>query len=154
MRGQRELLYYIGQGRRGRTYLFSVDGFAFEAPVNWYADRQMWDMPPAYSDTREIPMNLPALMSCLECHGSGIQPPVAGTENRYKLPIFSYPGVTCERCHVLVSAGGLDLTATRWIDTVPHDREELMAVRFPPLSCGHCFRNSSTREAASSFLPN
>ena len=99
VRGKRELLYYIGQGRRGRTYLFSVDGFAFEAPVNWYSDRQMWDMPPAYSNTREIPMNLPALMSCLECHGSGIQPPVAGTENRYKVPIFSYPGVTCERCH-------------------------------------------------------
>ena len=99
VRGKRELLYYIGQGRRGRTYLFSVDGFAFEAPVNWYADRQMWDMPPAYSDTREIPMNLPALMSCLACHGSGIQRPVAGTENRYKVPIFSYPGVTCERCH-------------------------------------------------------
>lgn len=99
VRGKRELLYYIGQGRRGRTYLFSVDGFAFEAPVNWYADRQMWEMPPAYSNTREIPMNLPALMSCLECHGSGIQPPVGGSENRYKLPIFSHPGVSCERCH-------------------------------------------------------
>jgi tetratricopeptide (TPR) repeat protein len=97
--GKRQLLYYIGQGRRGRTYLFSVDGFVFESPVNWYADRHMWDMAPAYGGTREMPLNLPALVSCLECHVSGIQPPIDGTENRYNIPLFAYSGVTCERCH-------------------------------------------------------
>lgn len=99
VRGKRELLYYIGEGRRGRTYLFSVDGFVFESPVNWYSDRHLWDMAPGYHDAQEIPMNLPALASCLDCHVSGIQPPVAGTENRYKTPVFAYSGVTCERCH-------------------------------------------------------
>ncbi|MGB8771317.1 MAG: multiheme c-type cytochrome [Candidatus Korobacteraceae bacterium] len=99
VRGKRELLYYIGQGRRGRTYLFSVDGFVFELPVNWYSDKHMWDMAPAYGDVREAPMNLPALTSCLDCHVSGIRPPIQGTENRYKMPVFAYSGVTCERCH-------------------------------------------------------
>ena len=99
VRGKRELLYYIGQGRRGRTYLFSVDGFVFESPVNWYTDKHMWDMAPAYGNVREAPMNLPALTSCLDCHVSGIQPPIQGTENRYKMPVFAYSGVTCERCH-------------------------------------------------------
>jgi tetratricopeptide (TPR) repeat protein len=97
--GKRELLYYIGQGRRGRTYLFSVDGFVFESPVNWYTDRHMWDMAPAYGNAREIPMTLPALTSCLDCHVSGIQPPINGTENRYRMPVFTFSGVTCERCH-------------------------------------------------------
>src|SRR5271165_3664884 len=97
--GKRELLYFIGQGRRGRTYLFSDDGFVFESPVNWYTDRHMWDMTPAYGNAREIPMTLPALTSCLDCHVSGIQPPIQGTENRYKMPVFAYSGVTCERCH-------------------------------------------------------
>ena len=97
--GKRELLYYIGQGRRGRTYLFSVDGFLFEAPVNWYTDKHMWDMAPAYGNVQEAPMNLPALTSCLDCHVSGIQPPIKGTENRYTMPVFAYSGVTCERCH-------------------------------------------------------
>ncbi len=99
VRGKHELLYYIGQGRRGRTYLYSVDGFVFESPVNWYTDKHMWDMAPAYGDVREAPMNLPALTSCMDCHVSGIQPPIQGTENRYKMPVFSYSGVTCERCH-------------------------------------------------------
>ena len=99
VRGKRELLYYIGQGRRGRTYLFSVDGFFFESPVNWYTDRHLWDMAPGYLDAPEAPMNLPAVASCLECHVSGMRPPVQGTENRYEMPVFAFAGVTCERCH-------------------------------------------------------
>ncbi|HZD31377.1 MAG TPA: hypothetical protein VE779_06925, partial [Candidatus Angelobacter sp.] len=48
--GKRELLYYIGQGRRGTTYLFAVDGFYFETPINLYTSRHVWDMAPAYGD--------------------------------------------------------------------------------------------------------
>ena len=99
VQGKRQLLYYIGQGRRGTTYLFSVDGFYFETPINLYTSRHTWDMAPAYGDAREIPMNLPALTSCMDCHVSGIRPPIEGTENRYASPLFLYPGVTCERCH-------------------------------------------------------
>jgi hypothetical protein len=97
--GKRELLYSIGSGRRGRSYLFATDGFVFESPINWYADRQVWDMAPAYGDAREIPMNLPAYASCLNCHTSGMQPPNKGTENRYATPVFTQDGVGCERCH-------------------------------------------------------
>lgn len=99
VQGKRELLYYVGQGRRGRTYLFSVDGFLFESPVNWYADRHMWDMAPTYGNARQIPMNLPVATSCLDCHVSGVEPPIGGSENRYPSPPFAYSGVTCERCH-------------------------------------------------------
>src|ERR1700722_11763805 len=35
--GERELLYFIGSGVKGRSYLFSVQGFWFETPINWYA---------------------------------------------------------------------------------------------------------------------
>lgn len=97
--GKRELLYYIGSGRRGRSYLFQTDGFLFESPVNWYANRHTWDMAPAYQSAREIPLNLPAYAGCLHCHVSGIQPPLAGTENQYPQPPFTHGGVSCERCH-------------------------------------------------------
>ena len=99
VRGKRQLLFYIGQGRRGTTYLFAVDGFYFETPINLYTARRMWDMAPAYGDARESPMNLPALTSCMDCHVSGIRPPIEGTENRYASPLFLHSGVTCERCH-------------------------------------------------------
>jgi predicted CXXCH cytochrome family protein len=99
VRGTRELLYYIGSGRRGLTYLFETDGFLFESPVNWYANKQLWDTAPAYQSAREIPLNLPAYTSCLRCHVSGMQAPAKGTDNRYPEPPFTHNGVACERCH-------------------------------------------------------
>ncbi|HEX3353537.1 MAG TPA: multiheme c-type cytochrome [Terriglobales bacterium] len=99
VRGRRELLYYIGSGRRGLSYLFARDGFLYESPVNWYSHEKRWDMAPAYQNAREIPLNLPAFTSCLRCHVSGMRAPVAGTENRYRMPVFQHSGVSCERCH-------------------------------------------------------
>lgn len=97
--GKRELLYYIGSGRRGLTYLFARDGFLFESPINWYGREQRWDMAPAYQKADEIPLNLPVVTSCLRCHVSEMQAPVKGTENLYPRPAFLQPGVSCERCH-------------------------------------------------------
>ncbi len=88
MRGKRELLYYIGSGRRGLSYLFARNGFLFESPINWYGNAQRWDMAPAYQNAREIPLNLPAVTSCLRCHVSGMRAPVRGTENFYPSPVF------------------------------------------------------------------
>jgi predicted CXXCH cytochrome family protein len=99
LQGRRELLYFIGSGGRGRSYLFSVDGFLFESPINWYGQRRVWDMAPAYQHAREMPMNLPALPGCLSCHTSGLQPPLPGTQNKYPSPVYAHSGITCERCH-------------------------------------------------------
>ncbi len=99
LQGKRELLYFIGSGQRGRTYLFSDDGYVFESPVNWYAQSNNWDMTPAYRDASRVPLNLPAAVSCLHCHTSGFRPPAPGTENKYAEPLFAQPGISCERCH-------------------------------------------------------
>lgn len=99
VRGTRRLLYFIGSGHRGRTYLFAVDGFVFESPINWYAQKGVWDMAPAFQTARQIPMNLPALPGCLSCHTSNAQSPAPGTENNYALPLFAHAGISCERCH-------------------------------------------------------
>jgi Tfp pilus assembly protein PilF len=99
LRGERELLYFIGSGKKGRTYLFSDQGFLFEAPINWYSQESRWNMTPAYTEAREIPMNLPSFSSCLNCHTSGLQPRIAGTRNRFTGKPFLHDGITCERCH-------------------------------------------------------
>ena len=98
-RGQRELLYFIGSGVKGRTYLFSVDEFLFEAPINWYAQEDRWNMTPAYTEAKGSPMNLPAVVDCLNCHSSGVQTPIAGTDSKFAGPPFLHAGITCERCH-------------------------------------------------------
>ncbi|MFZ0805276.1 MAG: tetratricopeptide repeat protein [Candidatus Sulfotelmatobacter sp.] len=97
--GQRELLYFIGSGVKGRTYLFSTDGFLFEAPINWYSQEGKWNMTPAYTEAQNIPMNLPAYPSCLNCHTSGMQAPEPGTDSKFSGEPFAHSGITCERCH-------------------------------------------------------
>jgi hypothetical protein len=99
LRGERELSYFIGSNVKGRSYLFSQEGYLFETPINWYSQESRWNMAPAYTETREIPMNLPSYTSCLNCHTSGLQPPIAGTENRFSSKPFLHNGITCERCH-------------------------------------------------------
>jgi len=99
LQGKRELLYFIGSGHRGRTYLFYEDGFVFEAPINWYGQSNTWDMAPGYKETREVPLSLPASPSCLHCHTTSFQLPAEGTDNKYELPLFAEDGVACERCH-------------------------------------------------------
>ena len=98
-RGERELLYFIGSNKKGRTYLFAEQGFWFETPINWYSQEGKWEMTPAYAEAKEIPMNLPSFSSCLNCHTSGLQPRMPGTRNRYSGEPFAHAGITCERCH-------------------------------------------------------
>jgi predicted CXXCH cytochrome family protein len=99
MHGTRRLQYFIGSGHRGRTYLFSLDGFFFESPINWYAQKKVWDTAPAFQDAKFMPMNLPAYPGCLNCHTSASRAPIASTENKYDMPLFAHDGITCERCH-------------------------------------------------------
>ncbi len=102
--GKRELLYFIGSGLRGRTYVFADDGFFFESPVNWYGQKGVWDMTPAYQDAHHIPLNLPLSSECLSCHTNDLQQPVPGTESKYNAPIITHEGIGCARCHGPVDA--------------------------------------------------
>ena len=42
LEGRQELKYFIGSGKRGRTYLFEQQGYWFETPINWYGKKKMW----------------------------------------------------------------------------------------------------------------
>jgi tetratricopeptide (TPR) repeat protein len=99
LRGERELSYFVGSGVKGRSYLFSDEGYLFESPINWYSQEGRWNMAPAYLDAQEIPLTLPSLSSCLNCHTSGLQARVPGTKNRFTGKPFLHDGITCERCH-------------------------------------------------------
>jgi hypothetical protein len=107
-RAQRELLYFIGSGVKGRSYLFSDQGFLFQAPINSYSQERRWNMTPAYTEALEIPLNLPAFPDCLNCHSSGLQPPVPGTENKFAGKPFLHDGITCQRCHGSGDGHGAD----------------------------------------------
>jgi len=99
LNGQRELRYFLGSGKRGRTYLFEQEGYWFEIPINWYAKKQVWDMAPNYLNAWEMPLTLPVDPGCLRCHSSGAQPSLPEARNRYAGEPFLEGGISCTACH-------------------------------------------------------
>lgn len=102
--GQRELRYFVGSGKRGRTYLFEEEGYWFEAPINWYAKKRVWDMAPNYLKAGQMPLTLPVDPGCLRCHASLAQDSLAEARNKYAGEPFLKGGITCVACHGDVAA--------------------------------------------------
>ncbi len=98
LNGKQQLHYFIGSNAAGRSYLFSIERFLFEAPVTFYSQAKRWDASPGYEADREMRMNRPIDANCLFCHASQSQP-IFGTQNRFAEPPFKGDGVSCERCH-------------------------------------------------------
>jgi tetratricopeptide (TPR) repeat protein len=115
LKGRRELKYFLGSGKRGRTYLFEQEGYWFEIPINWYAKKKVWDMAPGYLQAREMPLALPVDPGCVRCHASEAQASMPEARNRYAGEPFEQGGVTCAACHGdaaahMASAGKVALT--------------------------------------------
>ena len=98
IRGTQQLTYFIGSGNVGRSYLFSVTGFLFQAPVSYYARSKKWDLAPGYQQHSELFLMRPVEAECLECHASSVQL-IPGTQNGYRDLPFLEGRISCERCH-------------------------------------------------------
>ncbi len=99
LRGEVRLDYFVGSNTRGRTYLFSREGEWFEAPVNWYAQKHLWDMAPNFQNAREMPLTLPVDANCLHCHATGVAVPLPGARNHFGGAPFAQGGIGCAACH-------------------------------------------------------
>lgn len=96
--GGRLLEWFIGSGGLGRSYLFSTDGYLFQAPISFYASAGKWQVSPGYETNPRIDLTRAVEPACLQCHTSR-QQPIAGTQNRFAAQPFWEGGVSCERCH-------------------------------------------------------
>ncbi len=96
--GSRPLEYFIGSGTVGRSYLFSIGGFLYQAPVSYYAAKNGWDLSPGFQNYDHVQLTRPVEPACLRCHASRLQP-LASTLNGYADPAFLEGGIGCERCH-------------------------------------------------------
>jgi len=99
LRGQQKLTYFMGSGAHARTYLYSVNGYWFESPAVYYAEKGGYDMRPSFARDTEMPFNLPLNSGCVRCHSSGTLKEDPGTLNHYAGSPFLQAGITCESCH-------------------------------------------------------
>ena len=75
LQGSQPLKYYLGSNTRGRTFLFEIDGFLYQAPINYYTAKNGWEMSPGYPQLREMELNHPVDSTCLFCHASRVRRP-------------------------------------------------------------------------------
>jgi predicted CXXCH cytochrome family protein len=126
LNGRQELRYFIGSGKRGRTYLFEQQGYWFESPINWYARQKTWDMAPNYQAASEAPLTLPVDPGCLHCHASGVAPALGDARNHFTAAPFLNGGITCAACHAdaaahVASAGKVHLADIDRLDPERRD---------------------------------
>lgn len=98
VRGERELQWFVGSGNVGRSYLFAIDGFLFQAPASYFSAVEKWGLSPGYAGKPLMDLARPVEAACLQCHASRLQP-VAETQNQYRGIPFLEGGISCERCH-------------------------------------------------------
>jgi predicted CXXCH cytochrome family protein len=99
IKGSIALEYFVGSGKRGRTYLFQREGWWFEAPINWYSKKRVWDLPPGLQAAKEIPLTLPVDAGCLQCHATNVTRAANESRNKFGLVPLAEGGVGCEACH-------------------------------------------------------
>ena len=138
IQGRRQLEYFVGSGAAARSYLLSVEGFLFEAPVAYYSSSASWKSAPGYSSYDYPYLTRPILPGCLQCHASGIQR-IPGTQNAYASPPFREGGVACERCH----GPGSDHIAAR----KPMVNPAKLAATERDSICGQCHLSGEIRVA-------
>ncbi|HTX41563.1 MAG TPA: cytochrome c3 family protein [Acidobacteriaceae bacterium] len=99
LNGKVLLRFYLGSGRRGRTWIFEREGYWYEIPINWYAKKHLWDMTPNYLSARSAPLTLPVDSGCLHCHASNVADSLPDARNHFAGDPFSRSGLSCSSCH-------------------------------------------------------
>jgi len=114
---KRKVSYIVGSGQHTNSHLFESNGYLYQMPMTWYAQKKIWDLPPGFEVfnsrfSREIGHE------CITCHNA-FPVPVLGSENKYKkIP----EGIDCERCHgpgsihVQLKKQGVIVDTSRYID--------------------------------------
>jgi tetratricopeptide (TPR) repeat protein len=97
--GEKRLLYFLGSGHLGTTYLYATNNFLFESPIAWYAPSEAYDMKPGMAEIDRTPPPLPMQSGCMRCHMSSVQASDPGTINHYQELPFLHSGIICEACH-------------------------------------------------------
>ncbi len=99
LHGEQKLLYFVGSGKRGRTFLYRQSGQWFEAPINYYSKKALWDMAPNFGFVTAMPTPLPVDANCLHCHATSVATARPEARNRFPAAPFAQAGIGCSSCH-------------------------------------------------------
>lgn len=87
--------YIIGSGQHTNSHLTNINGYIYQLPLTWYAQKQQWDLPPGFENGRNIRFTRNIDVECMSCHNA--MPVMQKGSNTEFLSIGN--GIDCERCH-------------------------------------------------------
>ena len=69
-----EVRFALGSGTRGTVFLIDREGFLFQSPIAWFAQKGRWDIAPGYGEVNPYPsFERPIEPECLFCHTNQVR---------------------------------------------------------------------------------
>lgn len=87
--------YVVGSGQHTNSHIFTLNGYAYQAPVTYYTQKGMWDLAPGFEKGANSRFSRTIQMECMSCHNA-LPDFVPNSENKY---LSIKQGIDCERCH-------------------------------------------------------
>ncbi|HYV94929.1 MAG TPA: tetratricopeptide repeat protein [Chitinophagales bacterium] len=90
-----KISYIVGSGQHTNSHIWMENGFLYQAPLTFYTQKQIWDLPPGFDDGMNTRWNRTVSAECMNCHNMYPQFDAA-SENKF---LSVKTGIECERCH-------------------------------------------------------
>lgn len=87
--------YVVGSGQHTNSHIFTVNGYAYQAPITYYTQKGRWDLAPGFEKGANSRFSRMIQLECMSCH-NGLPEFVHNSENKY---LSIKQGIDCERCH-------------------------------------------------------
>jgi tetratricopeptide (TPR) repeat protein len=87
--------YIVGSGQHTNSHMMNVNGYFYQMPLTWYAQKGKWDLPPGFENGHNVRFNRAIGFECMSCHNALPQFEENSTNKFISVP----QGIDCERCH-------------------------------------------------------
>lgn len=87
--------YIVGSGQHTNSHIMNVNGYLYQLPLTWYAQKGKWDLPPGFENGQNVRFDRAIGFECMSCHNALPQFEENSTNKFNTIP----QGIDCERCH-------------------------------------------------------
>lgn len=94
-RREEKVDFIVGSGQHTNSHMMNVDGYVYQMPLTWYAQKGKWDLPPGFENGHNVRFDRAIGFECMSCHNALPQFEENSTNKFNTVP----QGIDCERCH-------------------------------------------------------
>lgn len=105
--------YIIGSGQHTNSHLMNINGYVYQLPLTWYAQKKQWGLPPGFEDGHNVRFSREIGLECMSCHNAM---PTFDEQSQNKF-INIPDGIDCERCHGAGELHVREKVAGNFVDT-------------------------------------